>query len=148
MNEYVPLDHLVLNLLALAEAAPELPPEARERLARLAEEVEPTVDALARIGLRIRTELLGYPAFDQARAAWEALRPERYGLDLGAINEDLTNPERRRPDGPQPPEWEFDPWEVLAQTVRQAVQDPQGFARQTALLQRLAGWLRLPWPRR
>jgi len=145
MAEYVPLDRLVLNLLALAEAAPHLSPGVRERLARLADEVEPSVDVLARVGLRIQTELLGQPAFDAAKAAWDALRPERYGLDLGVVKEDLiNNPELQQASGIQELD---DPLETLAEIVQQAVRDSQGFAQRTGLLQRLAGWVGLHWPR-
>ena len=62
MTDHVPLDHLVLNLLALVEAAPELPPETLARLADLATTVEPTVESLAAISLRINLELMHQPA--------------------------------------------------------------------------------------
>jgi hypothetical protein len=144
MSEYVPLDRLVLNLLALAEAAPHLPSEALESLANLAEGLEPTVDGLAAVGLGIQTELLGYPAFDQAKAAWNTLQPERYGLELDVINEDLANPDVQLTTGRQP----LDPLVGLETITREALQDPKKFSEQTSLLERLARWLGLRWPRR
>ena len=147
MTEYIPLDHLILNLLALAEAAEELPPEARAQLARLAEEVEPDVDALARVSVRLHTALLDQPAFTAARAAWDNLRPERYGLNVETIKEDLTNPEIRRSQEVQELGLEPGLLEGLAIITRDALQDSQRFRNRQGLLRMLAGWVGLRWPR-
>src|SRR5687768_13235307 len=92
MTAPVPLDPLVLNLLALVEAAPELPPAALERLAALATTVAPTVVSLAAVSLRLTLELEHQPAFHTARSAWAMLAPERHGLSLDEALKTLPNP--------------------------------------------------------
>ncbi len=146
MSEQVPLDHLILNLLALAEAAPHLSPEVRVRLAGLADGLKPTQEGLSRIGLDIQIELMGEPAFDAALAAWDALLPERVGLNLGAVLESLGNNPEAGPASGEEPLLE-DPLVPLVTITRQALKDPRTFAGEIDLLQRLAGLVRQRWPR-
>jgi hypothetical protein len=138
MTEHVPLDHLVLNLLALVEAAPELPPETLARLADLATTVEPTVESLAAISLRIKLELMRQPAFSTASRAWDMLAPpERYGLSLDEVGKTLPNPEASLASG----------IEALQQTVTVILQNPQEAAHSPTRLQWLAGLVKQFWPR-
>jgi hypothetical protein len=150
MSEQVPLDHLILNLLALAEAAPHLSPEVRARLAGLADGLEPTVEGLSRIGLDIQTELMGVPAFDEALAAWEALVPERYGLSVDEKNRLGGNPEPLPPSGipPMASKPEPIPLDELERWIGEALQDPETLSRQPSRLQRLAGLVGQFSPRR
>lgn len=134
--------------LALAEAASSLPADVRERLAGLAGDVAPTVDALAVVGFRMQTELLGQPAFTEAKQAWHTLLPERYGLHLDEKNKTVSNPEWQPSIGPEPlmpPE--SISLEDLALWTGQALRDPQTFAGQTGRLERLARLVRQHWPR-
>jgi len=139
MTEHVPLDHLVLNLLALIEAAPELPPETLAHLADLATTVEPTVESLAAISLRIKLELMPQPAFCTASRAWDMLAPpERYGLSLDEALKTLPNPTASPASGT----------EALQQTTKVILQNPQEAAQNPTRLQWLAGLVHQSWPRR
>ncbi len=138
----VAVEHLILNLLALAESAERLSPAARERLAALAAQVAPDEDALARVGANMLLELYEEPAFRQALAAWQDLAPERYGLSLDAIQEELSNPEPMQASGAE----RLPPLESLAQVTREALQDPVTFAHREVVLRALASLLGLRWP--
>ncbi len=137
------LEHLVLHLLALAEAAKRLSPEVRERLVQLAAEVDANEEALALVSTRLATELYRDPAGREALAAWDALAPERYGLSLDAIRRELNNPGAEQASGAQP----LKPLNSLAQITQEALQDPVTFSRKEGLLRSLARLVNLPWPR-
>jgi hypothetical protein len=137
-EQVVPLDRLILNLLALAEAAPALPPEKLARLASLADAIQPTVESLTAVSLRIHMELKEQPAFAQAKRAWDRLLPpERMGLDLGILNQRLGNPDEMPATAAQP----------LADVSGRILRAPQEAARDPSLLQRLAASIGLFWPR-
>ncbi len=139
----VTLEHLVLHLLALAESAGRLSPQARARLAQLAADVDADEKALALISARLVTELYRDPAGRAALAAWDGLVPERYSLSLDAIQKELTNPEVEQASGAQP----LEPLESLAQVTREALQDPEALSRKENILRALARLLNLTWPR-
>lgn len=139
MSQHVPLDPLVVNLLAPAEAAPTLSPEALTRLATLATTLAPTVESLASINLEITTALLDQPAFTSARAAWDMLAPpERHGLTLDEVLKTLPNPTASPASS----------IEVLEAATKIILQEPQQATRNTTLLQRLAALLKQSWPPR
>src|SRR5438309_1592051 len=95
MNAQVPLERLVLNLLALAEAVPDLPPDVLARLAAQTERLAPTPDVLALVSARIQLELMKQPAFQRAKEAWNSTLPERHQLDLNALKNSLpSSPDR------------------------------------------------------
>lgn len=150
MTEQVPLDRLVLTLLALAEAAPDLPPGDLEHLSDLANDLEPTVKALSFAGLRVHTELRGQPAYEQAKAGWDALLPERYNLELDEKKKSLSNPNPRPSSGTQETASSPAPvpLETLEDWARRALEDPEAFAHNTRWLERLAGLVGQQWPRR
>ncbi len=141
--EEATLEHLVLHLLALAEAAGRLSPQARARLAQLAANVGADEEALALVSARLATELYRDPAGRAALTAWDVLVPERHALSLDAIQKELTNPEAEQAGGAQP----LEPLDHLAQITREALRDPQAFSRKENLLRSLARLLNLPWPR-
>lgn len=133
MPTHVPLDPLVLHLLALSQTAETLPPAILTRLAALASTVEPTVDSLAALTLRLQLALADHTAFQTALRALD--RPlERVGLTLDPVLETLPNPAPTPASGLQP----------LQQTTQVILTDPQHVPPST--LQWLAGLLRLPWP--
>jgi hypothetical protein len=139
MTQQVPLDPLVLNLLALVEAAPELPPETLESLASLATTVAPTVESLAAVSLRITLELIHQPTFHTARSAWDMLAPpERYGLSLDEALKTLPNPIASPASGT----------EALHLVTVQVLQAPQQATHNPTLLRRLAALVKQSWPRR
>jgi hypothetical protein len=137
MNDHAPVERLIINLLALAEAAPTLPPEKLRQLALLADSVEPSLEALTAIGLRIHLTLMDQPVFVQAKQAWDQLAPERVSLSLKAIQESLTNPTEQPASGV----------EALAAVLAPVLRDAPALLTRRELLQKLASLLGLAWPR-
>lgn len=135
MTTHVPLDQLVVHLLALAEAAPGLPPETLARLAALAPTVQPTVTGLLTLTARLQIALSTQPQFQIAlRELQLLLPPERHGLNLDQANATLPNDTAAHASGV----------EVLAQTTVQILQAPQH--PPPTLLQWLKGLLRPTQP--
>ena len=135
MTTHVPLDHLVLHLLALASVAPQLPPETLAHLAALAPTVEPSVASLLTITVRLQTELYQQPCFQTALQALNILLPpERHGISLDEALSTLPNLEAAPASG----------IEALAQATEQILQEPLTPCQN--LLQRLAALVKASWP--
>ena len=136
MTAHVPLDSLVLHLLALAKAAPQLPPETLARLAALTPTVAPTVESLLTLTVRLQIELSQQPHFQTVLRALEMqMPPERHGLSLDEVLTTLPNPTAVPASG----------IEALAQATVQVLQEPQQPPQ--PLLQRLAALVGVSWPR-
>jgi hypothetical protein len=133
MTTHVPLDPLVLHLLALSQAAADLPPETLARLATLAPTIAPTVESLAAVTLRLQILLSDQPTFQTALRAL-GTPPERIGLNLDEVLQTLPNPAPSPASGLQP----------LQQATEQILQDPRQPPQ--TVLQWLASLLGLAWP--
>jgi hypothetical protein len=156
-------ERLVLNLLALAEAVPELPDDDLHMLAQLASTVAPSTTSLSNVSLAIHRQLLNRPAFTGPKAAWDALVPDhKLGLDranqsfhptlpipafaveaLGKVNMPLT-PLPTHSDPDLLAKWQI---ETLATLTRYALTATRAFARQEDLLGWLAAQIQQRWPR-
>lgn len=93
-NTNLPLEELILTLLALAEAAPHLDAEARLALAEVAQALHEEregldegdearlVDLLSLAQMDIVTELYDHPVFQAAKTAWGEELAVRVGLKV------------------------------------------------------------------
>lgn len=150
MNTNLPLEELILTLLALAEAAPHLDEKARAALAEVAEGLREErdglaeddeaglVDVLTLTQVDIVTELYGHAAFQAAKTAWGEELAMRTRLGVKKLNKTLINPDVPRSTGVT----------YLTETVEEALLKPDALAQNKSLLDKLTALINRTWPRR
>ena len=150
MNTNLPLEELILTLLALAEAAPHLDEGARVALAGVAETLREErkglaeddeaglVDLLALTQVDIVIELSDYAAFQAAKTAWGDELAGRVRLGVKKLNKTLINPDAPRSTGVT----------YLTEIVEEALLKPDESAQDEERLNKLTKLINRRWPRR
>jgi len=165
MNTNLPLEELILTLLALAEAAPHLDRQAHLALAEVAEGLQMgregleagdeagLVDLLSLTQVDIVIELYDNRLFKEAKTAWDQQLTVRVGLDTDDEWGQIPNPREQispnlaRDTLAKPPTPTLNFLQRLSNTVSEALRHPKEFAQNNQTLKNLASLVKLPYSR-